>query len=307
MIVDYFVARNLEEAIAMRRSYQDKARILAGGTDSFSHLSEGEGAVVVVDISRASDLNQMNRNDRNIEIGAAVTLSRLLRTNWLGEEVPALAEAVSQIGSPQIRNLGTVVGNILTGRAVAGVRVCAASLGGILTVKGPDGDRMIEVEKLDDKRYKLENHEIAVSLVIPRNRGVKGSAYRSFTPRKGFSYASASVSVSVRLNAGKFKSVNVLASPILPKSARLNMEPCNTCAGSCRICRVMHLSRLEKSLLGRSARDEEIERACNTFDWHDIPIRDSTINGPADYRRQLLRVLSKKALTSALHRFSQTA
>lgn len=306
MIADYLFPRNLEETLSMLLSDPGRASILAGGTDRFSQLRRDERAVVVVDISNAEDLNHLDYNDQEIEIGAAVTLSRLLKTTPLMAEAPALAEAVSRVGSPQVRNQGTVVGNILTGRAAANARVATAALGAFLKVRGPHSERNIEIDKLDDRGSKLKNTEIAVSLVIPRSAGVRASAYHCFTPRKAFSYASASVSASVTLDGGKFSSVSLVASPILPSLARLDMKRCNSCAGSCRICRVVHLSKLEQDLVGRPATEEEIEQACTPFDWGSIPMRDSLINGVADYRRHLLKVLSKRALASAVSRFGQT-
>jgi len=300
MILDYLFPRDVEEAVSILVSHRGRARILAGGTDSFSQLRQAEREVCVVDISNIQDLNRIEHRGKDIEIGAAVTLSHFLETSTLAEEVPALAEAVSRVGSPQIRNQGTVVGNILTGRAAANVRVATASLGAFLKVRGPHAERNIEIDKLDDKGSKLKSNEVAISLVIPRAPSVRASAYRCFAPRKAFSYAAASVSASVTLEGGKFSSVSVVASPILPSLARLDMEPCNSCAGSCRICRVAHLPELEQALVGDPATEEEIEQACARFDWDSIPMRDSLINGVADYRRHLLEVLSKRALASAL-------
>ena len=132
MIADYLVPRNLEEAMAIQMDHPGRVRFLAGGTDGFSGLSQAARAVVTVDISDATDLKYTNRNSEDIEIGAAITLSGLSRTTWVAEEIPALAEAVSRVATPQISNQGTVVGNILTGRAVANVKVCTSSLGAFL-------------------------------------------------------------------------------------------------------------------------------------------------------------------------------
>jgi carbon-monoxide dehydrogenase medium subunit len=304
MIIDYVVVRSVDEALAILVNYPDQARILAGGTDSFSQLDRAERKVVAVDISRARELSRVDRNSHCIEIGAAATLSHLLRIPWLVEEFPALIEAISKVGSPQIRNQGTLLGNILTGRAAANARLCVTSVGALLEVRGPKHERRIGIENdgLGYSSYKLKNDEIAVSLVIPLEPSTRASAYRCFTPRKGFAYASASVSASLSVNEGKIEGANVVASPILPASAKLDMKPCNTCAGSCRICEVKHLPELEQDLVGRPAKEKEIDHVCSAFDWQAIPMRNSLINGISDYRRHLLRVLSKEALTTALYR-----
>lgn len=305
MITDYVLVRSLEEALAIQIKHSDRARILAGGTDSFFHFALDKKEVVIVDISRAGDLCQIDFNEDQIEIGAAVVLSRLSKNNTLLTEAPALAEAVSRIGSPQIRNQGTVVGNILTGLAVSNVRVSAASMGAFLKVRGPDHERKIEIDKVGTTESKLKDDEVAVSLVIPRGDSIKASAYGSFAPRKGLSYASASVSASVELDGKKFSSVSLVASPILPSPKKTNMKPCKSCGGTCRICQVVHLSQLEQDLEGRPAREEEIKQVCNMFDWERVPLRNSFINGTTDYRQNLLKILSKRVLVSALSRYQE--
>jgi carbon-monoxide dehydrogenase medium subunit len=283
-------------------NYPGEARILAGGTEAFSQLSRLKQAAIIVDISKATDLNYIDRDNQEIKIGAAITLSQLLRTTWVVEEFPALAEAVSRIGSPQIRNQGTVVGNVLTGRAASNVRVCVASMGAFLRIRGPNCERDIEIDKRDNDAHKLADDELALSLVIPCTLSAKASAYYRFTPRRGFSYPSASVSSSVAVDGGKFEHVSLVVSPVLPSFGKSDMKPCGSCGGSCRICRVMHLSELEQNLVGRPAKEDQIEQVCSTFDWQSIPMRDSFINGTAEYRCHLLKVLSEKALVSALHR-----
>jgi carbon-monoxide dehydrogenase medium subunit len=305
LIIDYVLVKSLSETLAAFVKNSGKAKIVAGGTDTFSQLALAKRGVVIVDISRVEDLHHIDFNEDHIEIGAAVVLSRLLNNSKLLTEVPALVEAVSRVGSPQIRNQGTVVGNILTGIAVSNVKVSTASMGAFLKVRGPDHERIIEIDKLGANESKLKNDEIAVSLVIPRCANIKASAYGSFAPRKGFSYASASVSASVALDGKKFSRVSLVASPILPSPKKATMKPCKNCGGTCRICQVVHLSQLEQDLEGRPAREEEIKQVCNMYDWESAPLRNSYINGTSDYRQNLLKVLSKRVLVSALHRYQE--
>jgi CO/xanthine dehydrogenase FAD-binding subunit len=174
-----------------------------------------------------------------------------------------------------------------------------------LKVRGPKHERKIEIDKLGTSEYKLKDDEIVVSLVIPRGDSIKASAYNSFAPRKGFSYASANVSASVALDGKKFSRVSLVASPILPSLKKATMKPCKNCGGTCRICQVVHLSQLEQDLEGRPARKEEIKQVCNMFDWESVLMRNSFINGTSIYRQNLLKVLSKRALVLALYRYQE--
>jgi carbon-monoxide dehydrogenase medium subunit len=210
-----------------------------------------------------------------------------------------MAEAISKIGSPQIRNQGTVVGNVLTGRAAANARVSGMSLGATLKIRGQDCERTVNIGE------KIRKEEFATSLRIPHFPSLRSSSYQSFTPRAGFAYASVSVAGSVDIKKGKFESVSLVGSPVLPPSARSDIEPCNSCAGSCRICEIQHFETIEQNLVGRPANDEEIIRTCELFNWQGIPMRDSIVHGSSAHRRHLLKVLSKKALISALERYQE--
>jgi len=164
---------------------------------------------VVVDVSRIEELNRIEQGNGFIEIGAAVTLSRAARTGWLSAKVPTMAEAISRIGSPQIRNQGTVVGNVFTGRAAANARVSGMSLGATLKIRAQDCERTVNIGE------KIGKEEFATSLRIPHSPSLGASSYQSFTPRVGFAYASVSVASSVNITKGKFESVSLVGSPIL--------------------------------------------------------------------------------------------
>jgi carbon-monoxide dehydrogenase medium subunit len=303
MILDYISAKGLDQALQAISENPKHAEIIAGGTDSFLRFTKEQRTRIVVDIGRIRNLDFVKREGEWVEIGAATPLSKILSIPWLLKEVPSIGEAFSRVGSPQIRNQATAVGNIMTARAVANVRVWAVSVGASLKMRDIEGERGILVEELDAGARPAGRGRIAVSLTIPLNEATRTSSYQCFTPRKGFSYASATASACIQIEGGSFSSVILAASPIFPSLKKTSRtKPCTTCGGSCRICKIVRLTGLEQDLAGRKAVEAEIEEVCNVFDWDQIPMRDSLVNGPAEYRRHLLKVLSRRALIKALKR-----
>jgi len=302
MIIDYLTPSTLDEAMAALVKQPHRSAVIAGGTEGFADLQKSKKEVVAVDISEVKGLDKISRHKQDSEIGATVSLAQVLQTTWLIKRIPALYEAFFRMASPQIRNQGTLVGNVMTGRAVANGRVCLASMGAYLNVVGPNGRKTIDIDKLGQAKNKVGQDEIAVSVTIPQKSWTKASAYADFLPRKAFAYASASVSAALTVKEGLFESVFLVVSPILPKMKKTEMKPCYTCSGSCRICRIKHLEEIEKGLIGRREQVQEIEQICDDFDWNKIPMRHSMTNGTPEYRRNLLKVLSKKALNKALDR-----
>ncbi len=302
MITDYVVAQSLAQALEAVAENPEKTRVIAGGTDGFAQFDKARRSLVCLDIGQAADLNFILAQDERLTIGAAVTLSRLAKSPEVKDQAPALVEAALDVGTPQIRNQGTVVGNILTNRAVASLRVCSASLGAFLKLKGTGQERDVPVLELAQGKVRLDRSEIAIALVVPGGPGLKASAYRSLRPRRSFSYPSASACASVSVIDGLFGNVGLTASPVLPAKTAASLRPCLSCAGKCRVCRVVSLSGLAEALAHRPATEDEINRAVADFDWQSLPLRDSVINGPAEYRRHLLQVLSQRALAKAVER-----
>ncbi len=171
---------SLDEAVRMLGEHRD-ALILAGGTDLMVEINDGHRRPdgVVVAVNRVPELRSWRHDPAaaTFTIGAAITYSELLIEPLAGFS-PALAEASRTVGSPQIRNAGTLAGNLGTcSPAGDGLPVLAAldatatlmSLTGVRTV--PVRDLMVGV-----KRTAIEPGELIVEITLPTARGWQGYA-----------------------------------------------------------------------------------------------------------------------------------
>lgn len=104
---------SVEEALNHLDQYGEDAWVMAGGMDTFDWLKDRiESPEVVVDLGGIADLNQIQVTDDGIEIGAMVTLTEVSRNADIQERFPVLAQAAGKVASPQIRNQGTIGGNV---------------------------------------------------------------------------------------------------------------------------------------------------------------------------------------------------
>lgn len=107
--------QSLAEALRLLGEHQDRARPLAGGTDAMVRIKEGQWrAPLWVDIRRLPELQRIDEADGRLTVGAAVTYSRLLRSERVRERAPLLAAAAGDVGSVQIQAMGTLGGNLGT-------------------------------------------------------------------------------------------------------------------------------------------------------------------------------------------------
>ena len=156
-----------------------ESSVLAGGTDLMVEVNEGhrrpDGNVVVV--SRIPELRSWRRDQSSVTIGAAVTY-REIETGPLGRIVPALAEASRTVGSPQIRNAGTLGGNLGTCSPAGDGLPVLAALDATVELASSAGRRTMPIADfmLGPKRTALHPGELIVSTTVPITDGWQGYA-----------------------------------------------------------------------------------------------------------------------------------
>ena len=112
----YFSVTSITEALQLLAEYRERARIIAGGTDIILELERGQrpDVDILIDISRVPGLDAIALHDGNISLGPLVTHNHVVGSTLMVERALPLAQACWGVGSPQIRNRGTVAGNVIT-------------------------------------------------------------------------------------------------------------------------------------------------------------------------------------------------
>jgi len=142
--VEYARPSSLAEAVRLLGAY-DGARPLAGG-QTLTNVMKARAAApdVLVDLNGLAELRAVSRTDDGaLELGAMATLTELTRSNEVAEVRPIVAQVASQIADVQVRNRGTIGGNICSNDPTNHFPPLMAALGATMTVRGADGERTV--------------------------------------------------------------------------------------------------------------------------------------------------------------------
>jgi CO/xanthine dehydrogenase FAD-binding subunit len=172
-------------------------QVLAGGTDFMVEVNAGHRRpLAVVALGRIAALRGWEQTAAEVRLGAAVTYTQMLEPE-LARLVPALAHAARTVGSPQIRNAGTIGGNLATASPAGDTLPVLAAVDAVVEVVGPAGQRDIPLHSFvtGPKRNALAPGELVVAVRLPVLRGPQ--EYRKVGVRNAMVIAVASLALAV--------------------------------------------------------------------------------------------------------------
>jgi len=174
---EYYKPGRMADVHDLLERFGEKAAILAGGTDLVISIRQGEKKPeAIIDISGLPELHLLEVKDDGLHIGSMVTFAVLAASDAAGEYAPALKAAVSEIGSPQIRNTGTIGGNIATASPAGDSLPALVAHDALVVLWGKTGGRTLSVQEfLKERNGKPVGKEIITKVIIPSAAGmVKG-------------------------------------------------------------------------------------------------------------------------------------
>lgn len=206
-IENYYNAATIAEAVELLKDHP-QARIISGGSDVLIKIREGKMAgsslVCIRDIKEIQGVKLMDSGD--IYIGAGTTFSHITNDPVIKECIPVLGEAVDQVGGPQVRNIGTIGGNICNGAVSADSAPTVFSLNAMLRIADGSGGRMVPVRDfyLGPGRVDLHQGELLTHVVIPAKeyQGYHGH-YIKYSMRNAMDIATLSCSVVSKVDIEK--------------------------------------------------------------------------------------------------------
>jgi CO/xanthine dehydrogenase FAD-binding subunit len=143
----YQKPKSIAEALTLLVQAAGRGRVIAGGTDLVLQLRKREHAAsLLVDVTGIGDLRGIKEKDGWILIGAAVTHAEVANSSLIRQEARALAEGCAHVGAPQIRNMATLMGNVISAQPAADGAVPLAALGAEIRVVSQAGERWISME-----------------------------------------------------------------------------------------------------------------------------------------------------------------
>lgn len=282
MFQDYLFPETTEDAIALLTRLEGKARIIAGGTDLVINVREMEDPPeYYVDLHRIETLNGIHEEDGYIYVGANTTHSQCLANPLIRRHAPVLASACSRVGSTQIRNMGTLAGNIVSANPAADSAVALTALEAVCIVEGASGQREIPLNKMYYGVFRSavdSSREIITSIKFRIRDKNESSAYECMSRRKALSLPMLCTAVKLRIENNIVNNAVIVAAPLAPGPFRV--------------------PEAEEFLEGRPATEEQFTLAGRVASEH-VTFRSSPTRGSSTYRHEVLPILIRRALMSA--------
>jgi CO/xanthine dehydrogenase FAD-binding subunit len=280
---EYYAPGSLKEALMLLHKSKGEAKILAGGTDLVVQMkNESVRPAVVVDIKNITELNKLEWNDKVLRIGAALPLSRIINFPPLKQFFHVLYQACASIGSVQLRNRATLGGNICNAAPSADSAPALLCLEALAIVLGTKAKRRIRFEEFfsGPGQTALAKDEILLGVEIPAPASLSLGYYLKHTPRQDMDIAIAGVCSWLSFNpiSRRCQEARIALGAVAPTPIRVTAA--------------------EALLRGKEISADNIELAAQAAAQTAQPISD--VRGSAEYRREMVRVLTRRSLQKAM-------
>ncbi len=275
----YYTPTSLEETLSLLAKYGPQSRLIAGGTDLLVELTRGTRKVsVLIDISRVPGLDGVALDGDMLRLGPLVTHNRLAASVTVRERAFPLALAAWRVGAPAIRNRGTLGGNLVTASPAGDTIPPLVALGATLVLRSARGERQVPIGgfcrgvRLVDLAPDEMLTEIRIPAMSPDERGV----FMKLSLRQALAVSVVNAAVVVRRERGVVTRARIALGSVAPT--------------------VIRACEAEGVLVGGPLTDERIAEAADLAARAAVPIDD--IRAGADYRRDMVRALVRRALTA---------
>ena len=277
----YVSAKDVAHAVALLGEHGAKAKILAGGTDLLVELKHAiHNPEIIVDVSRLAELKDIVIADDGLHIGALATHADIMNAPIISGMFPALVEAAHSIGAVQTRNLGTLGGNLITCVPSVDSGPALIALDAVVTVASAEGERRMPLAELfvGPRKTSLKPGDLLIDIIIPKDNLDKPAAFEKFGLRKGQALALVNVGASFWVgDKSVFKAPRIALGAVAPT--------------------VIRAPKAEAYLAGRTISVEAMAEVGRIAATEAKPISD--FRASAEYRRELIAVLVKRALANA--------
>ena len=205
---EYYSPITIEETSQLFAEIDIDAKILAGGTDLLIELRKpsSKTPAVVIDISRLQELKGIEESDNTICIKPLTTHTEILESNIIQQFAPLLHQAVSTIGSPQIRNRGTIGGNIMNAAACADTVPPLMALEATVKLQSVRGERLVPVIDFFVKPYETRaaKDEILTEIRFPKLNDSANSVFIKLGRRNALAISRLSVAAILKKTVAGF-------------------------------------------------------------------------------------------------------
>ena len=284
-IKKYFQPQGIQETLDILSEYDGSARLIAGGTDVIPQLRKGVlETEVLVDITRLPGLDYISFDKNMIRMGGLVTHGQICSSPLIKEKAALLAQGSGSVGSPQIRNVATLAGNLVSGEPAADGAIPLLALNASVKVVSNKNSKEIPLTEffLGKGKTAIDPHrEMMTEIKFAALKKNQGGCYIRLSKRKALSLPILALACIVTTDSTRrtVEDLNVALGPVAPIPFRA--------------------IKTEETIRGSLISPNLLEIASQVASEESSP-RTSALRGSQEYRKEMVKVLIKRGLTRAL-------
>jgi len=270
---------SLDEACSLMEQLTS-VKAIAGGTDLLVQIKDGLPAPKhVIDLTVIEELHHIDEDNESIIIGATITLADIIKSRVIADNAPVLVKAANLVGSPQIRNVGTLGGNLCNASPAADLVPPLLALDAKLKILSRDATRSVPLNEffLGPGQSVLRRNELVSQIRIPKKAEHTGTSFLKLGRRKTFTLSVVTAAACVELKDKMLKNVRIALGAVAPTPIRA--------------------WRTEKFLIGQKISDKLVDGAAELAKTEVAPITD--VRASAEYRREMSGALVSQGILNA--------
>jgi CO/xanthine dehydrogenase FAD-binding subunit len=284
----YHLPSTVDEALDLLARYNGRARIIAGGTDLLVEIREGNQPPqeALVDVTAIAEMTQIRQDDADVYIGAGVTHTQIVKSRLLAAQTTCLVESCGVVGGPQVRNVGTLGGNVAHALPAADGTTALVALDAQAEIVLQGQRQWVPLLKLfrgPGESLLDSSRDLLVGFRLRLCTKREATAFKRIMRPQGVALPILGCAVWVQLDRRleHYDAVRVSIAPLGPTPGRaLNVEAV---------------------LQGQPVGETSIEQAVDTA-WDTLKPRTSKYRATAAYRREMIAVLLRRTLQLATER-----
>jgi carbon-monoxide dehydrogenase medium subunit len=281
---EYMAPKDLNEACSLLQRHGARAKVMAGGTDLLMAMKQRILTPrYVIGLKHVPDLDRVSyKEGQELKLGPLVTHQSIVDNPVIRERFGALWTACSKVGTPNIRNMGTIGGNVCNAAPSADSAPPLIAYNAVVKVMGVAGERSLPLEAffVGPGKTALQTGEMLVEIDVPCLVPHSGLVYVKLPARSAVDIAAVGVAACITLDAKNdtCRDVRIVLGAVAPTPIRVR--------------------RAEETMRGEKITDIVIQKAAQVASEESRPISD--VRSSAKYRTEMVNVLMKQAIRQAL-------
>jgi len=277
---EYFSPTSIQEAVSLLNQYNEKARIVAGGTDLVVLLrARALSPDYIIDISNIKELDYIKDEGASLRIGPLTTMRSLEKSSLVLAKAPILAKAANLMAITQIRNRGTIGGNLCNASPSADTAPPLIALAANFKIASSEGERVVASEEffLDVNKTVLKSNELLTEVQVPQQENGVGASFMKLG-MKPHLISIVNVATVVAMNGNTCKNIRLVLGSIAPTPTRAK--------------------KAEAYLTGKTVDENAIREVSKIASEEGSPISD--VRASEEYRKEISNVLVRRAVQEAV-------